>query len=59
MNQQRSKQFRASKETIEKIDEISRLREELTQKDYDLPPEKEKGEDSDSNCFKPVSVVLD
>ena len=55
MDQQRSKQFRASKETIEKIDENSRL----TQKDYDLPPEKEKGEDSDSNCFKPVSVVLD
>jgi 5'-3' exonuclease len=27
MNQQRSKQFRASKETIEKIDEISRFRE--------------------------------
>jgi 5'-3' exoribonuclease 2 len=42
MNQQRSRRFRASKETIEKIDEISRLREELTQKGYDLPPEKEK-----------------
>jgi 5'-3' exoribonuclease 2 len=59
MNQQRSKQFRASKETIEKIDEISRLREELTQKGYDLPPEKEKGEHFDSNCITPVSVVLD
>jgi 5'-3' exonuclease len=51
MNQQRSKQFRASKETIENP--------RLTQKGNDLPPEKEKGEDSDSNCFKPVSVVLD
>lgn len=59
MDQQRSKQFRASKETIEKIDEISRLREELTQKGYDLPPEKEKGEHFDSNCITPVSVVLD
>ena len=59
MNQQRCKQFRSSKETIEKIDEISRLREELTQKGYDLPPEKEKGEHFDSNCITPVSVVLD
>jgi 5'-3' exoribonuclease 2 len=59
MNQQRSRRFRASKETIEKIDEISRLREELTQKGYDLPPEKEKGEHFDSNCITPVSVVLD
>lgn len=58
MNQQRSRRFRASKETIEKIEEISRLREELTQKGYDLPPEKEKGEHFDSNCITPVSAVL-
>ena len=58
MNQQRSKQFRASKETIEKIDEISRFREKNPQKGNDLPPEKEKGEDSDSNCFKPGTPFM-
>lgn len=57
MNQQRSRRFRASKEITEKIEEMARLRDELTQKGCDLPPEKEKGEHFDSNCITPVRDV--
>lgn len=38
----------------EKIEEMSRLRDELTTKGFNLPPEKEKGEHFDSNCITPV-----
>lgn len=58
MNQQRSRRFRASKESVEKIEEMSRLREELTSKGFNLPPEKEKGEHFDSNCITPVSFTI-
>ena len=34
---------------------MARLREELTNKGFNLPPEKEKGEHFDSNCITPVS----
>lgn len=34
---------------------MARLREELTSKGFNLPPEKEKGEHFDSNCITPVS----
>lgn len=44
MNQQRSRRFRASKEIVEKINEISRIRAELLVKGAYLPPEKPKGE---------------
>lgn len=54
MNQQRSRRFRASKETTEKIDEIERIRTELTLKGASLPPEKPKEAHFDSNCITPV-----
>lgn len=54
MNQQRSRRFRASKETSEKIKEVDRIREELILKGCQVPPAKEKGEHFDSNCITPV-----
>lgn len=58
MNQQRSRRFRASKETSEKIDEIERIRSELAGKGVFLPPEKPKEEHFDSNCITPVRNVI-
>jgi 5'-3' exoribonuclease 2 len=55
MNQQRSRRFRASKETAEKIQEIARIRSELAAKGCHLPPDKPKESHFDSNCITPVS----
>lgn len=54
MNQQRSRRFRASKESTEKIKELERIREELLMKGCELPPPKPKEEHFDSNCITPV-----
>lgn len=54
MNQQRSRRFRTSKETSEKIDEINIIRSELILKGVSLPPQKPKEEHFDSNCITPV-----
>ena len=58
MNQQRSRRFRASKETTEKILEIDRIRSDLQAKGAYLPPEKPKGEHFDSNCITPVMYFI-
>ena len=57
MNQQRSRRFRASKETSEKITEIARIRSELASKGSLLPPEKPKEDHFDSNCITPVNTI--
>uniref|UniRef100_A0A182J174 5'-3' exoribonuclease n=1 Tax=Anopheles atroparvus TaxID=41427 RepID=A0A182J174_ANOAO len=59
MNQQRSRRFRASKETAEKVAEVARIREELLAKGATLPPEKEKGSHFDSNCITPGTPFMD
>ncbi|XP_017151796.1 5'-3' exoribonuclease 2 homolog [Drosophila miranda] len=59
MNQQRSRRFRAAKETTEKRMEIARIREELLTRGCKLPPEKEKGEHFDSNCITPGTPFMD
>lgn len=58
MNQQRSRRFRASKETVEKVNEISRIRAELLLKGANLPPEKPKEEHFDSNCITPGTPFM-
>lgn len=58
MNQQRSRRFRASKEVVEKVNEISRVRAELLLKGATLPPEKSKEEHFDSNCITPGTPFM-
>lgn len=57
MNQQRSRRFRASKETSEKVIEIARVRAKLEAEGAILPPPKE-GSHFDSNCITPVRKAL-
>ncbi|XP_041969406.1 5'-3' exoribonuclease 2 homolog [Aricia agestis] len=59
MNQQRSRRFRASKETQEKIEEIARIRSELQSKGAYLPPERPKEAHFDSNCITPGTPFMD
>lgn len=59
MNQQRSRRFRASKESVEKIEAIARIREELEAKGVDLPPAKPKEAHFDSNCITPGTPFMD
>lgn len=58
MNQQRSRRFRASKETVEKINEIKRIRAELLIRGAELPGEKAKEEHFDSNCITPGTPFM-
>lgn len=58
MNQQRSRRFRASKETAEKVEEMSRIRTELRDKGIPVPPEKPKSEHFDSNCITPGTPFM-
>ena len=53
MNQQRSRRFRASKESAEKVIEIAKIRAKLESEGAILPPPKE-GSHFDSNCITPV-----
>ncbi|XP_055322156.1 5'-3' exoribonuclease 2 homolog isoform X2 [Sitodiplosis mosellana] len=59
MNQQRSRRFRASKETAEKQLEVSRIKEKLLSVGAIVPPEKPKGEHFDSNCITPGTPFMD
>ena len=54
----RSRRFRASKETAEKIETMARLRKEMEEKGFYLPPEKEKGSHFDSNCITPGTPFM-
>ena len=58
MNQQRSRRFRASKESVEKVNEVDRIRAELLLKGANVPPEKPKGEHFDSNCITPGTPFM-
>uniref|UniRef100_A0A8R1TXL4 5'-3' exoribonuclease n=1 Tax=Onchocerca volvulus TaxID=6282 RepID=A0A8R1TXL4_ONCVO len=57
MNQQRSRRFRASKEAVEKVEQIAEIRSRLENEGYPLPPEKEK-EHFDSNCITPGTPFM-
>ncbi|XP_034555130.1 5'-3' exoribonuclease 2 isoform X5 [Notolabrus celidotus] len=58
MNQQRSRRFRASKESVELSEEKSRIREEVIGRGGYLPPEEIK-ERFDSNCITPGTEFMD
>eukprot|EP00117_Sycon_ciliatum_P036107 scpid37835/ scgid0249/ 5&apos len=58
MNQQRSRRFRASKESVDKVNDIERIRRELQDKGCHLPPPKEKKEHFDSNCITPGTEFM-
>lgn len=58
MNQQRSRRFRAAKESVEKRLEMERVREELLARGCVLPPEKPKEEHFDSNCITPGTPFM-
>lgn len=55
----RSRRFRAAKEAVEKVNEVSRIRSELLVKGANLPPEKPKGEHFDTNCITPGTPFMD
>ncbi|XP_011505747.1 PREDICTED: 5'-3' exoribonuclease 2 homolog [Ceratosolen solmsi marchali] len=58
MNQQRSRRFRASKETREKLIEVDRIRSELILKGINIPPTKLTEEHFDSNCITPGTPFM-
>lgn len=55
MNQQRSRRFRASKESSEKAVEVAKIRAKLEAEGAILPPPKDDSSHFDSNCITPVS----
>ncbi|CAG9531987.1 unnamed protein product [Cercopithifilaria johnstoni] len=57
MNQQRSRRFRASKEAIDKVEQIAETRSRLENEGYPLPPER-KSEHFDSNCITPGTPFM-
>lgn len=59
MNQQRSRRFRAAKESVEKQLTIKKIREELAARGVPLPPEKPKEEHFDSNCITPGTPFME
>jgi len=60
MNQQRSRRFRAAKESRESRETIARIKEEIKAKGGRLPPEVEKKEGHfDSNCITPGTEFMD
>ncbi|XP_076463932.1 5'-3' exoribonuclease 2-like isoform X2 [Babylonia areolata] len=58
MNQQRSRRFRASKESAEKAKLMSEMREELESKGCYLPAAKPATERFDSNCITPGTPFM-
>jgi len=59
MNQQRSRRFRAAKEAAEKKQSMARLKDELEDKGFYLPPSKKKENHFDSNCITPGTPFMD
>uniref|UniRef100_A0A5K3FBU1 5'-3' exoribonuclease n=1 Tax=Mesocestoides corti TaxID=53468 RepID=A0A5K3FBU1_MESCO len=59
MNQQRSRRFRAAKESHDKQLTIERLRAELLAKGAKLPPLKDTSEHFDSNCITPGTPFME
>nr|CAB3267809.1 5'-3' exoribonuclease 2 [Phallusia mammillata] len=58
MNQQRSRRFRASKESVENADIKEKIRQELRNSGARLPPDDPKREKFDSNCITPGTPFM-
>lgn len=58
MNQQRSRRFRASKETAEKREQIASIRKRLEEEGIPLPPPRKDEEHFDSNCITPGTPFM-
>ncbi|KAK7103968.1 5'-3' exoribonuclease 2-like [Littorina saxatilis] len=58
MNQQRSRRFRASKESADKAKLMTEMREEMITKGCHLPPVKPSSERFDSNCITPGTPFM-
>lgn len=58
MNQQRSRRFRASKESSEKREAMAKIKAELRAKGVILPEEKGNQEHFDSNCITPGTPFM-
>ncbi|XP_030855693.1 5'-3' exoribonuclease 2 isoform X1 [Strongylocentrotus purpuratus] len=58
MNQQRSRRFRASKESRDKRQDIARIRAEIADRGGYLPPPKAKESHFDSNCITPGTEFM-
>jgi len=59
MNQQRSRRFRAAKESRESKETIANIKARLREQGAILPPEPEKKESFDSNCITPGTEFMD
>lgn len=53
MNQQRSRRFRAAKDSKEKQDKMAEVRQKLHEQGVHVPPQKSAQEPFDSNCITP------
>lgn len=58
MNQQRSRRFRASKETVEKRDERAKVIAELKARGIEIEPDKPETQHFDSNCITPGTEFM-
>ncbi|CAF3720070.1 unnamed protein product [Rotaria socialis] len=61
MNQQRSRRFRASKETVDKVEQMEKIKNEIRTSGGLLPEDKshqEKSEHFDSNCITPGTPFM-
>lgn len=58
MNQQRSRRFRASKESAEKRDEITKIKDDMRDRGMEVPPDKPATDHFDSNCITPGTEFM-
>jgi len=58
MNQQRSRRFRASKESNEKHEEIAQVKDEMRSRGLEVPPDKPDHSHFDSNCITPGTEFM-
>lgn len=58
MNQQRSRRFRASKESLEKKEDMERIRQEILDRGMFLPESKKESFHFDSNCITPGTEFM-